>query len=134
MSKHDLHVLMIAQDHTISSSKLDKYSLRLLSIPGMQTDVVFSNALWLTFLLFSSSDLWIITDQCQTSECKSNPMYPLSTYASPSFRSVNNNQTAFNISFADSTRMSVPSSICPSTDIHRKRRFWFCWKGDGTDR
>ncbi|GJJ08689.1 hypothetical protein Clacol_002908 [Clathrus columnatus] len=54
-----------------------------------------------------SADLWIISDQCQTAQCKGNPSYPLLTYTSPSFHSVNDNQTIFNISFADSTGVSI---------------------------
>ncbi|KAF8589817.1 acid protease [Ramaria rubella] len=53
-----------------------------------------------------SADFWLISDGCHTSQCKGTPSFPLTTYASPTFSSVNDNQTAFNISFADTTSAS----------------------------
>ena len=50
----------------------------------------------------ASSDTWVVSSDCTTSQCKSLPKYPL-TYASPSFVSVNNNATLFNETFADTT-------------------------------
>ena len=50
----------------------------------------------------ASSDLWVVSSNCATTQCKSLPKYPL-TYDSPSFVSVNNNATLFNDSFADTT-------------------------------
>ncbi|KIJ50974.1 hypothetical protein M422DRAFT_244936 [Sphaerobolus stellatus SS14] len=50
-----------------------------------------------------SSDIWVITDQCQTQQCRGVPVYPAKSFKSPSFIPVNGNQTAFNISFADTT-------------------------------
>lgn len=52
-----------------------------------------------------SSDLWVVSSACDTTQCKSLPQYPLS-YPSPSFVSVNSNATAFNVSFADTTTAS----------------------------
>lgn len=52
---------------------------------------------------YSSSDTWVVTDHCDSPECHGSPAYPLKTYRSPSFVTVNNNQTMFNISFADTT-------------------------------
>ncbi|KAI5122287.1 hypothetical protein M0805_002367 [Coniferiporia weirii] len=53
-----------------------------------------------------SSDLWLLSSACATKEfCKSSPSYPLS-YHSPSFGIINNNQTGFNLSFADGSTSS----------------------------
>ncbi|EPQ54079.1 acid protease [Gloeophyllum trabeum ATCC 11539] len=52
-----------------------------------------------------SADLWITSSACTTSACHSVPKYPL-TYQSPSFASVNDNNTAFSVSFADGTAAS----------------------------
>jgi hypothetical protein len=49
-----------------------------------------------------SSDFWVVSSNCTASQCKSLPKYPL-TYASPSFVSVNNNATSFDVRFADTT-------------------------------
>lgn len=48
----------------------------------------------------ASSDLWLLSSTCSSNACKNIPTYPLS-YPSPSFTTVNNNETAFNLSFAD---------------------------------
>ena len=48
----------------------------------------------------ASSDLWLLSSDCSSGECPSVPKFPLS-YHSPSFGVVNNNETLFNISFAD---------------------------------
>ncbi|KAF8526310.1 acid protease, partial [Hysterangium stoloniferum] len=53
-----------------------------------------------------SSDLWLVSDGCDTQQCKGTPAYPLKTYASPTFQSVNDNTTVFHISFADFTAAS----------------------------
>ncbi|KAG5221787.1 aspartic peptidase [Salix suchowensis] len=50
----------------------------------------------------ASSDLWLASSACTTETCNAIPRYPLS-YESPSFASVNGNQTAFNASYADGT-------------------------------
>ncbi|KAJ8502383.1 hypothetical protein ONZ45_g11815 [Pleurotus djamor] len=50
----------------------------------------------------ASSDLWLASSGCVTPTCEAVPPYPL-TYDSPTFASVNNNQTAFNASYADDT-------------------------------
>lgn len=50
----------------------------------------------------ASSDIWIVSSDCTTAQCKPLPKYPL-TYASPSFVAVNNNATLFNESFVDTT-------------------------------
>ncbi|KAA1467492.1 acid protease [Dentipellis sp. KUC8613] len=47
-----------------------------------------------------SADFWLLSSGCSTSACKSPPKYPLN-YASPTFVSVNNNASTFNLSFAD---------------------------------
>ncbi|KAI0077907.1 acid protease [Panus rudis PR-1116 ss-1] len=49
-----------------------------------------------------SADLWLISSACATSACSSVPKYQLA-YQSPTFVSVNSNQTLFNASFADGT-------------------------------
>ncbi|EKM58381.1 uncharacterized protein PHACADRAFT_252655 [Phanerochaete carnosa HHB-10118-sp] len=48
-----------------------------------------------------SSDAWITSSKCTTTAC-SVPKYQLG-YDSPTFESVNDNSTAFNVSFADGT-------------------------------
>ncbi|CEL55480.1 Aspartic protease OS=Phaffia rhodozyma GN=pr1 PE=1 SV=1 [Rhizoctonia solani AG-1 IB] len=50
-----------------------------------------------------SSDTWVVSSSCHTSECRGLPTYP-DHLASSTFGSVNNNQTAFRIRFADGTR------------------------------
>ncbi|KAG8763565.1 hypothetical protein FRC11_001766 [Ceratobasidium sp. 423] len=50
-----------------------------------------------------SADTWVVSSSCHTSECKGLPTYP-DHLASPTFASINNNQTAFKIGFADGTR------------------------------
>ena len=68
----------------------------------------------------ASSDLWILSSACASGTCKGIPSYPLS-YASPSFESVNNNETSFNLSFADGSGKSAPA-------IHRPVVFFrWCW-------
>ncbi|KAN0092782.1 hypothetical protein V8E55_003566 [Tylopilus felleus] len=52
-----------------------------------------------------SSDSWLISTACTTKTCSAVPKYPL-TYASPTFVSVNNNNTVFNVSYADGTSAS----------------------------
>lgn len=49
-----------------------------------------------------SSDILIVSSACDTANCQEVPKYPLS-YQSPSFVSINDNTTIFNISFADGT-------------------------------
>lgn len=49
-----------------------------------------------------SADLWLVSSACTSSACSHQPKYPLG-YASPSFQSINNNLTAFNVSYADTT-------------------------------
>ncbi|KAF8135033.1 acid protease [Boletus edulis] len=56
-----------------------------------------------------SSDLWLVSTGCTTKPCAAVPKYPLS-YASPTFVSVNNNETGFNLSYADGTRESIEVS------------------------
>ncbi|TFY82117.1 hypothetical protein EWM64_g1897 [Hericium alpestre] len=56
-----------------------------------------------------SSDLWLVDSACSTNACKSLPKYPLN-FGSPSFVSVNNNASAFNLSFADNTCSSDNTS------------------------
>ncbi|CAE6465155.1 unnamed protein product [Rhizoctonia solani] len=50
-----------------------------------------------------SADTWVVSSSCHTSQCKDLPAYP-DHLASPTFTSINNNQTAFKIGFADGTR------------------------------
>lgn len=63
-----------------------------------------------------SADLWLLSSDCKTSQCRSLPSYPL-TYRSPSFGIINNNNTVFNLSFADSTGMNLPMFPCSSTIV-----------------
>ena len=50
----------------------------------------------------ASSDTWVVSSACNTAQCKNLPKYPLN-YDSPTFVSVNQNQTGFNVSFVDTT-------------------------------
>ncbi|KAG1747197.1 acid protease [Suillus paluster] len=52
-----------------------------------------------------SADFWLTSTECTTSTCTSVPRYPL-TYASPTFVSINNNKTTFNVDYADGTGAS----------------------------
>ncbi|KIP08207.1 hypothetical protein PHLGIDRAFT_69749 [Phlebiopsis gigantea 11061_1 CR5-6] len=63
--------------------------------------IQLGNISFRTALDTGSSDAWLISSACTTSAC-SVPKYQLA-YKSPSFVTVNNNQTAFNVSFADGT-------------------------------
>lgn len=79
---------------TLASDKQTYYSL--ISLGNVSLRVAFDTA---------SSDLWVVSSACDTSQCKPLPRYPL-FYPSPSFVSVNSNATAFNVSFADTTTAS----------------------------
>ncbi|KAK0469787.1 acid protease [Desarmillaria tabescens] len=50
----------------------------------------------------ASADLWLISTQCTTDVCKAVPRYPLQ-YKSGTFVTVNNNSTAFSVSYSDGT-------------------------------
>jgi hypothetical protein len=50
----------------------------------------------------ASSDLWVVSSECETHTCQSLPKYPLG-YGSPTFQTVNDNLTAFGESFGDGT-------------------------------
>ncbi|KZT40452.1 acid protease [Sistotremastrum suecicum HHB10207 ss-3] len=50
----------------------------------------------------ASSDLWILSSDCKSSACSPLPKYPLS-FSSPTFVPIDQNNTVFNISFADAT-------------------------------
>ncbi|KAG2157883.1 acid protease [Suillus bovinus] len=52
-----------------------------------------------------SADFWLTSTECTNSACMSVPRYPL-TYASPTFVSINNNETAFTVDYADGTGAS----------------------------
>lgn len=54
----------------------------------------------------ASSDLWIVSSECETEQCKRVPRYPL-PYQSATFVSVEANSTVFNASYADGTSKSV---------------------------
>ncbi|KAL4062199.1 aspartic peptidase domain-containing protein [Scleroderma yunnanense] len=49
-----------------------------------------------------SADTWLVSSECTTTTCEAVPRYPLE-YDSLSFVSVNNNASAFNLSYADGT-------------------------------
>ncbi|CAL1716742.1 unnamed protein product [Somion occarium] len=53
----------------------------------------------------ASADLWLVSSACTSGPCTSVPKYQLG-YQSPSFTTVNLNQTVFNTSFADGTTAS----------------------------
>ena len=65
------------------------------------TLISVGNATYRIALDTGSADLWLISSDCTTSQC-SVPKYQLG-FASPTFIPVNSNQTAFNVSFADTT-------------------------------
>ena len=46
--------------------------------------------------------MFIASTDCTSAICRSIPRYPLK-YQSPTFASVNGNNTAFNVSYADGT-------------------------------
>lgn len=50
----------------------------------------------------ASADLWLLSTQCTTDVCKAVPRYPLQ-YQSGTFVTVNNNSTAFSVSYSDET-------------------------------
>lgn len=52
-----------------------------------------------------SADSWLMSTACTTPTCMQVPRYPLQ-YDSPTFVSVNNNASVFNISYADTTAAS----------------------------
>ncbi|KAF9500128.1 acid protease [Pleurotus eryngii] len=76
---------------TLASDRQSYYSI--IEVGGMNFRVALDTA---------SSDLWLASSACTTETCNAIPRYPLS-YESPSFASVNGNQTAFNASYADGT-------------------------------
>ncbi|KAK2463404.1 hypothetical protein APHAL10511_004490 [Amanita phalloides] len=53
----------------------------------------------------ASSDLWIVSTACQSPTCKTVPKYPL-LYESPTFVSVANNATPYQVSYQDGTAAS----------------------------
>ncbi|KAG1866830.1 acid protease [Suillus subluteus] len=52
-----------------------------------------------------SADFWLTSTECTNSTCMSVPRYPL-TYDSPTFVSINNNETTFTVDYADGTGAS----------------------------
>lgn len=68
-------------------------------------DISLGDAAFRAALDTASADLWLASSACTTSACDALPKYQLG-YMSPTFVSINNNQTAFNISFADTTSAS----------------------------
>jgi hypothetical protein len=56
-----------------------------------------------------SADTFLLSTACASRACASVPRYPL-LYDSPTFGAVNANGTAFNVSYADGTRESRPST------------------------
>jgi len=58
----------------------------------------------------ASSDLWLFSSSCTTDTCKQSPRYPLS-YQSPTFSSINNNDTAFDAHYADDTCTWIPPTL-----------------------
>ncbi|THV03241.1 acid protease [Dendrothele bispora CBS 962.96] len=53
----------------------------------------------------ASSDIWITSTLCSTSECQSVPRYPVA-YQNPTFVSVNENTTEFRASYADGSAVA----------------------------
>ncbi|TDL25860.1 acid protease [Rickenella mellea] len=80
----------------VSLNTNDQTYYSLITVGGIAFRVALDTA---------SSDLWLLASSCTSAVCKSVPTYPLS-YSSPSFVSVNNNATTFNVSFADTTGSS----------------------------
>ncbi|TFK28103.1 acid protease [Coprinopsis marcescibilis] len=52
-----------------------------------------------------SSDLWVVSSECETAECRRVPRYPLA-YQSPTFVIINGNETQFEARYADGTAAS----------------------------
>lgn len=74
---------------------------KLGSSRSYYTLISVGNATFRVALDTGSADLWLISSACTNSSC-SVPKYQLG-YPSPTFVSINSNQTVFNVSFADTT-------------------------------
>lgn len=68
------------------------------------TLITTGNASFRIALDTASADFWLVSSACTTDLCAV-PKYQLG-YQSPTFVAVNDNQTAFNVSFADGTGAS----------------------------
>ncbi|KAI0264506.1 aspartic peptidase domain-containing protein [Gloeopeniophorella convolvens] len=78
----------------LASDKQTYYSV--VSLGNISLRLAFDTA---------SSDIWAVSSGCNAVQCRALPRYPL-TYDSPTFVSVNNNASVFNVSFADTTTAS----------------------------
>ena len=50
----------------------------------------------------ASADLWLLSSDCETEECKDVPRFQLG-YQSPTFQAINDNSTLFEAGYADGT-------------------------------
>ena len=80
-----------------------------------------------------SADLWIASTECTSSTCTSVPRYPL-TYDSPTFVTVNNNDTSFNVDYADTTGMPHDVHIYALNTFLSARCIRVCCKRDISTR
>lgn len=91
-----------------NSTALNAFGISPVSIAGDGTYYVVLQAGQISFraaLDTGSADFWLTSTECTNSTCMSVPRYPL-TYASPTFVSINNNETAFTVNYADGTGAS----------------------------
>lgn len=91
-----------------NSTALNAFGISPVSIASDGTYYVVLQAGQISFraaLDTGSADFWLTSTECTTSTCMAVPRYPL-TYASPTFVSINNNETAFTVSYADGTGAS----------------------------
>lgn len=91
-----------------NSTALNAFGISPVSIAADGTYYVTLQAGQISFraaLDTGSADFWLDSTACTTSTCTSVPRYPL-TYDSPTFVSINNNETTFTVSYADGTGAS----------------------------
>lgn len=91
-----------------NSTALNAFGISPVSIASDGTYYVVLQAGQISFraaLDTGSADFWLTSTECTNSTCMSVPRYPL-TYASPTFVSINNNQTTFTVDYADGTGAS----------------------------
>lgn len=91
-----------------NSTALNAFGISPVSIAADGTYYVVLQAGQISFraaLDTGSADFWLTSTDCTDSTCMSVPRYPL-TYDSPTFVSINNNETTFTVDYADGTGAS----------------------------
>jgi hypothetical protein len=105
-SQSGIASLQLASDKQCVSASFGSHLTLNVCSRTYFTTVAVGNISFRAALDTGSADLWLLSTGCADSACKSLPRYPL-LYDSPSFVAVNNNNTIFNVSFADTTRTLV---------------------------